>query len=105
MAVPRRRVYGARAYLSGLHPSLEAFRERVANLATEIEEDAVAARRRIGVEPVGAAAILAQAPVSGPLGDRECPPTCLREIPSEQQRKIAVGSSREEVRLYRRARR
>jgi hypothetical protein len=46
--------------------SPEAYRERVGNMATEIEEDAAAARRRTRAQPLGAAAILAQDPVSRP---------------------------------------
>jgi hypothetical protein len=38
--------------------SPEAYRQRVANLAAEIEEDAAAARKRTGAGPLGAAAIL-----------------------------------------------
>ena len=44
--------------------SPEAYRERVGNMATEIEEDATAARKRTGVEPLGVAAILAQDPTN-----------------------------------------
>jgi hypothetical protein len=48
------------------HLSPEAYRQRVANLAAEIEEDAAAARKRTGTQPLGAAAILAQDPTSRP---------------------------------------
>jgi hypothetical protein len=41
------------------HLAPEAYRQRVANLAKEIEQDAAAARKRTGVEPLGPAAILA----------------------------------------------
>jgi putative transposase len=46
------------------HLSPEAYRQRVANMATEIEEDAAAARKRTGAQPLGIAAILAQDPTS-----------------------------------------
>ena len=46
------------------HLSSEAYRKCVADLATKIEEDAATARKRTGVQPLGAAAILAQDPVS-----------------------------------------
>src|SRR4029077_6417567 len=46
------------------HLSPEAYRKCVANLATEIEEDAAAARKRTRAQPLGVAAILAQDPPS-----------------------------------------
>jgi REP element-mobilizing transposase RayT len=55
------------------HLTPEAYRERVAKLATEIEEDAAAARKRTGTEPLGAAAILAQDPVSRPKRLKKSP--------------------------------
>ena len=55
------------------HLSPEAYRECVANLATEIEEDAAAARQRTGVEPLGVAAILAQEPTSRPKRLKKSP--------------------------------
>ncbi|HEY0510499.1 MAG TPA: transposase, partial [Thermoanaerobaculia bacterium] len=51
----------------------EAYRERVANMAVEIEEDAAAARKRTGAEPLGVAAILAQDPVSRPKRIKKSP--------------------------------
>jgi putative transposase len=44
----------------------EQYRKRVGTMAVEIEEDAAAVRKRAGVEPFGAAAILAQDPVTHP---------------------------------------
>ena len=44
----------------------EVYRERVGKMAVEIEEDAAAARKRRGVEPFGAAKILAQDPWTRP---------------------------------------
>ena len=55
------------------HLSPEAYRQRVANMAAEIEEDAAAARKRAGTEPLGAAAILAQDPVSRPKRLKKSP--------------------------------
>ena len=55
------------------HLSPEAYRQRVASLALEIEEDAAAARKRTGAEPLGAAAILAQDPVSRPKKIKKSP--------------------------------
>jgi hypothetical protein len=46
------------------HLSPEAYRKCVADLAAEIEENAATARKRNGAQPLGAAAILAQDPVS-----------------------------------------
>lgn len=51
----------------------EAYRERVASMATEIEEDAATARKRMGVEPLGVAAILAQDPTSRPKRIKRSP--------------------------------
>jgi hypothetical protein len=48
------------------HLPPETYRERVARLTQEIEEDAATARKRTGTEPLGVAAILAQDPVSRP---------------------------------------
>jgi hypothetical protein len=42
-------------------------------MAAEIEEDAAAARKRTGTEPLGAAAILAQDPVSRPKRLKKSP--------------------------------
>ncbi|HTG32671.1 MAG TPA: transposase [Thermoanaerobaculia bacterium] len=53
--------------------SPEAHRQRVANMAAEIEEDAAAARKRTGTEPFGVAAILAQAPTSRPKRLKKSP--------------------------------
>ncbi len=55
------------------HLSPEAYRECFANLATEIENDAAAARRRTGVEPLGVPAILAQDPTSRPKRLKKSP--------------------------------
>ncbi len=55
------------------HLSPEAYRQRVANMAAEIEEDAAAARKRAGTGPLGAAAILAQDPVSRPKRLKKSP--------------------------------
>ena len=46
------------------HLSPEAYRKCVADLTAEIEENAATARKRNGVQSLGAAAILAQDPVS-----------------------------------------
>jgi hypothetical protein len=48
------------------HLTPEAYRQRVASLGEEIEQDAAAARGRTGVEPLGPAIILAQDPTSRP---------------------------------------
>jgi REP element-mobilizing transposase RayT len=53
--------------------SPEAYRQRVANMAAEIEEDAAAARTRTGAEPLGVAAILAQDPTSRPKRLKKSP--------------------------------
>jgi REP element-mobilizing transposase RayT len=55
------------------HLSPEAYRKRVAQMAAEIEEDAAAARKRTGVEPLGPAAILAQDPVTRPQRVKRSP--------------------------------
>ena len=48
------------------HLSPEAYRQRVADLAREIEEEAAATRKRTGVQPFGRKTILAQDPLSRP---------------------------------------
>ncbi|HTG32877.1 MAG TPA: hypothetical protein VLB76_08075 [Thermoanaerobaculia bacterium] len=53
--------------------SPEAYRQRVANMATEIEGDAAAVRKRTGTEPFGVAAILAQDPTSRPKRLKKSP--------------------------------
>jgi hypothetical protein len=55
------------------HLSPEAYRQRVANMADEIEEDATASRQRTGTEPLGASAILAQDPASRPKRLKKSP--------------------------------
>jgi hypothetical protein len=55
------------------HLAPEAYRQRVATLAEQIELDAAAARRRTGVEPLGPAAILAQDPISRPKRLKKSP--------------------------------
>jgi hypothetical protein len=55
------------------HLSPGAYRERVEDLATDIEEDAAKARKRTGAEPLGTAAILAQDPVSRPQRLKKSP--------------------------------
>jgi REP element-mobilizing transposase RayT len=55
----------------GLTP--EAYRERVAGMVAAIEEDAAAARRRTGAEPLGPKAILAQHPHSRPKRIKKSP--------------------------------
>ncbi|HTG35658.1 MAG TPA: hypothetical protein VLB76_22275 [Thermoanaerobaculia bacterium] len=42
-------------------------------MAVEIEQDAAAARKRTGTEPLGAAAILAQDPTTRPKGLKKSP--------------------------------
>jgi len=56
------------------HLAPEAYRERVAKLGLEIEEEAAAKRRRTGAEPFGAAKILAQAPSTRPERVKKSPP-------------------------------
>jgi hypothetical protein len=53
--------------------SPEAYRQRVANMAAEIEEDAAAARKRTGAEPLGVRATLAQDPTSRPKRLKKSP--------------------------------
>jgi hypothetical protein len=55
------------------HLSPEAYRQRVASLALEIEADAAGARKRTGAEPLGRVAILAQAPLSRPKKIKKSP--------------------------------
>jgi hypothetical protein len=51
----------------------EAYRQRVASLAEEIEQDTAAARKRTGAEPLGTAAIPAQDPTSRPKRLKKSP--------------------------------
>jgi hypothetical protein len=53
--------------------SPEAYQQRVANMAAEIEEDAAAARKRTGAEPLGVRAILAQDPTNRPKRLKKSP--------------------------------
>ena len=55
------------------HLSPEAYRERVARMGVEIEEDAAAARKRTGAKPFGAAKILAQHPWTRPERVKKSP--------------------------------
>jgi len=53
--------------------SPEAYRERVGKMATEIEEEAAARRKRTGAHPLGAAKILAQHPWTRPERVKKSP--------------------------------
>ncbi|HEY2291119.1 MAG TPA: transposase [Thermoanaerobaculia bacterium] len=55
------------------HLSSEAYRERVAKMGLEIEEEAAARRKRTGVRPLGAAKILAQHPWTRPERVKKSP--------------------------------
>jgi hypothetical protein len=55
------------------HLSPEAYRQRVAKLAQEIEEEAAETRKRTGVQPLGRKTILAQDPVSRPKKLKKSP--------------------------------
>jgi hypothetical protein len=55
------------------HLPPEVYRERVGSMALEIEEDAAAARKRTGAQPLGAAAIRSQDPVSRPERIKKSP--------------------------------
>ncbi|MFL6262612.1 MAG: transposase [Thermoanaerobaculia bacterium] len=59
------------------HLSREAYRERVAKMVLEIEEEAAAARKRTGAEPFGAAKILAQDPSTRPERVKKSPAPLL----------------------------
>ena len=59
------------------HLAPEAYRERVAKLGLEIEEEAAAKRKRTGAEPFGAAKILAQAPSTRPERVKKSPAPLL----------------------------
>ena len=59
------------------HLSPEAYRERVGAMATEIEEEAAAARKRTGAHPLGAAKILAQHPWTRPERVKKSPAPLL----------------------------
>jgi hypothetical protein len=55
------------------HLSPEAYRERVARMGLEIEEEAAAKRKLTGAEPFGAVKILAQAPSTRPERVKKSP--------------------------------
>ena len=55
------------------HLSPEAYRQRVTNLAAEIDDEAAATRKRTGAKPLGRATILAQDPVSRPKRLKKSP--------------------------------
>jgi hypothetical protein len=59
------------------HLSPEAYRERVAKMGLEIEEEAAAIRKRTGAKPFGAAAILAQHPWTRPERVKKSPAPLL----------------------------
>jgi hypothetical protein len=59
------------------HLSPEAYRERVAKMGLEIEEEAAAIRKRTGAKPFGAAAILAQDPWTRPERVKKSPAPLL----------------------------
>ena len=59
------------------HLSPEAYRERVAKMGLEIEEEAAAKRKRTGAEPFGAVKILAQAPSTRPERVKKSPAPLL----------------------------
>jgi hypothetical protein len=59
------------------HLSPEAYRERVAKMGIEIEEDAAAARKQTRAEPFGAAKILAQVPSTRPERVKKSPAPLL----------------------------
>jgi hypothetical protein len=59
------------------HLAPEAYRERVAKLGLEIEEEAAAKRKRTGAGPFGAAKILAQAPSTRPERVKKSPAPLL----------------------------
>jgi hypothetical protein len=78
-------------YPAGSILSPEAYRKRVTDMATEIEEDAAAARRRTGVEPLGVAAILGQDPVRAfnPHGRRRVYPGTIQGHPAPSSARFA----------------
>jgi hypothetical protein len=55
------------------HLSPEKYRERIAAMVTEIEEDAAAERKGKGVQPLGREAILAQNPHTRPERIKKSP--------------------------------
>src|SRR5205823_8184449 len=59
------------------HLSPEAYRERVAKMGLEIEEEAATKRKRTGAEPFGAAKILAQHPWTRPERVKKSPAPLL----------------------------
>jgi hypothetical protein len=59
------------------HLSPEAYRERVAKMSVEIEEEAAAKRKRTGAEPFGAAKILAHHPWTRPKWVKKSPAPLL----------------------------
>ncbi len=69
------------------HLSPEAYRERVGTMAREIEEEAAAARKRTGAEPLRAAKILAQDPWTHP-GRVKRSPAPLLHAASKAMRQV-----------------
>ncbi len=59
------------------HLSPEAYRERVAKMGLEIEEEAAVIRKRTGAHPFGAAKILAQHPWTRPERVKKSPAPLL----------------------------
>jgi REP element-mobilizing transposase RayT len=73
--------------------SPEAYRQRVANLAAEIEEDAAAARKRTGTEPLGVAAILAQDPTNRPKRLKKSPAPLFHAVSKAMRHYFYEGFS------------
>jgi hypothetical protein len=84
------------------HLPPETYRKRVGSLVQEIEEEAAAARRRTGAEPLGAAKVLAQDPWTRPERVKKSPAPLLHAA-SKAMRQLFYESFALFVAAYRTA--
>ena len=70
------------------HLSPEAYRQRVASLVAQIEEDAAAERKRTGAEPLGLEAIRAQHPHTRPERMKKSPAPRVHAFRREVRRQL-----------------
>jgi REP element-mobilizing transposase RayT len=73
------------------HLSPEAYRQRVAAMVTEIEEEAAAARQRAGKHSLGARAILAQHPHTRPEKCKKSPAPFVHAVSREMKKLLWEG--------------
>jgi hypothetical protein len=73
------------------HLSPEAYRQRVANLAREIEEEAAETRKRTGAQSLGRKTVLAQDPLSRPKKLKKSPAPLFHAATKAMRRYLWEG--------------